>query len=41
MRLLEVDNRLILPIRTPIRILVTSVDFIHSIGVPSLRSEDR
>lgn len=35
-RLLEVDNRLILPIYTPIRILVTAQDVIHSWYVPSL-----
>jgi len=35
-RLLEVDNRLILPIKTKIRILVTSSDVIHSWAVPSL-----
>jgi len=35
-RLLEVDNRLILPIFTPIRILVSSQDVIHSWYVPSL-----
>jgi len=29
-RLLSVDNNLILPIRTMIRILVTSMDVIHS-----------
>lgn len=31
-----VDNALILPINTSIRILVTSVDVIHSFAVPSL-----
>jgi len=35
-RLLEVDNRLILPIETSIRILVTSTDVLHSFAVPSL-----
>jgi len=29
-RLLEVDNRVHLPIKTPIRVLVTSSDVIHS-----------
>jgi len=29
-RLLEVDNKLILPIETQIRILVTSMDVLHS-----------
>jgi len=36
LRLLEVDNRLVLPILTHIRVLVTSVDVIHSWSVPSL-----
>lgn len=35
-RLLEVDNRAILPINTEIRILVTSADVIHSWTVPAL-----
>nr|QFG38883.1 cytochrome c oxidase subunit II [Pararetifusus carinatus] len=35
-RLLEVDHRLVLPIQTDIRILVTSADVIHSWTVPSL-----
>lgn len=35
-RLLEVDNRLILPIKTDIRILVTSADVLHSWAIPSL-----
>jgi cytochrome c oxidase subunit 2 len=35
-RLLEVDNRVVLPIRTHIRVLVTSADVIHSWAVPSL-----
>nr|YP_010042767.1 cytochrome c oxidase subunit II [Iconaster longimanus]QPC56398.1 cytochrome c oxidase subunit II [Iconaster longimanus] len=35
-RLLEVDNRLILPSSTPIRILVSSADVLHSWTVPSL-----
>jgi len=30
LRLLEVDNRLILPIKQHIRILITSQDVIHS-----------
>ncbi|TLV04739.1 hypothetical protein FEN17_00015 [Dyadobacter luticola] len=29
-RLLEVDNRLILPIKTDIRIITTSTDVIHA-----------
>lgn len=35
-RLLEVDNRLLLPCNTNIRILVSSEDVIHSWAVPSL-----
>jgi cytochrome c oxidase subunit 2 len=35
LRLLEVDNRLVLPIKTHIRLLVTSSDVIHSWAVPS------
>jgi len=36
LRLLEVDNPLILPINTHIRFLITSVDVLHSWAVPSL-----
>lgn len=35
-RLLEVDNRLILPMQNPIRVLVSSADVLHSWAVPSL-----
>nr|YP_003856736.1 cytochrome c oxidase subunit II [Stichopus horrens]ADL59816.1 cytochrome c oxidase subunit II [Stichopus horrens]USQ67450.1 cytochrome c oxidase subunit 2 [Stichopus horrens] len=35
-RLLEVDNRLVLPFQNPIRILVSSADVLHSWAVPSL-----
>nr|YP_009641831.1 cytochrome oxidase subunit II [Nereocystis luetkeana]QBZ73653.1 cytochrome oxidase subunit II [Nereocystis luetkeana] len=35
-RLLEVDNRLVVPINTHIRVLVTSADVLHSWAVPSL-----
>jgi len=35
-RLIEVDNRVILPIKSRIRILVTSSDVIHSWTIPSL-----
>ncbi len=35
-RLLEVDNRVVLPIDTNIRLLMTSVDVIHSWALPSL-----
>jgi cytochrome c oxidase subunit 2 len=36
LRLLEVDNRTVLPTQTPIRILVSSADVLHSWAVPSL-----
>jgi cytochrome c oxidase subunit 2 len=36
LRLLEVDNRLLIPIDTTVRVIVTSADVIHSFGVPSL-----
>nr|UZA61289.1 cytochrome c oxidase subunit 2 [Rhynchothorax sp. JZ-2022] len=35
-RLLEVDNRTVLPVSTTIRILTTSTDVIHSWSIPSL-----
>ncbi len=35
-RLLTVDNELVLPVNTSIRLLVTSNDVIHSFAVPSL-----
>nr|YP_009347390.1 cytochrome c oxidase subunit II [Aporia hippia]APU93498.1 cytochrome c oxidase subunit II [Aporia hippia] len=35
-RLLEVDNRIILPMNNQIRILITSTDVIHSWTIPSL-----
>lgn len=35
-RLLEVDNRLVLPSKTPIRVLVSSADVLHSWAIPSL-----
>nr|YP_010960286.1 cytochrome c oxidase subunit II [Rhynchophorus phoenicis]WNH29319.1 cytochrome c oxidase subunit II [Rhynchophorus phoenicis] len=35
-RLLDVDNRLIIPFETQIRLLVTSLDVIHSWTIPSL-----
>jgi len=34
-RLLEVDNRVVLPIKTPVRLLITSADVIHCWAVPS------
>lgn len=36
LRLLEVDNRLLVPVKHATRLLVTSVDVIHSWAVPSL-----
>ncbi|YP_001874757.1 cytochrome c oxidase subunit 2 (mitochondrion) [Hemiselmis andersenii] len=36
LRLLEVDNRVVLPVKTHIRVLVTSSDVLHSWAVPSL-----
>lgn len=35
-RLLEVDKPLVIPVETPLRIIVTSTDVIHSWAVPSL-----
>jgi len=35
-RLLEVDNRLILPVGINIKFLITSTDVLHSFAVPSL-----
>nr|QDA21657.1 cytochrome c oxidase subunit 2 [Trigomphus carus] len=35
-RLLEVDNRTVLPMQTQIRILITAADVLHSWAVPSL-----
>ncbi len=36
LRLLEVDNRLVVPIHTQVRVLVTGADVLHSFAVPSL-----
>ena len=36
LRLLEVDNRLVVPIQTQVRVLVTGGDVIHAFAVPSL-----
>ena len=36
LRLLEVDNRVVLPVATHIRVLVTSADVLHSWAIPSL-----
>mmetsp|Transcript_37378 Transcript_37378/g.63663 ORF Transcript_37378/g.63663 Transcript_37378/m.63663 type:complete len:283 (+) Transcript_37378:272-1120(+) len=35
LRLLEVDNRILLPVKTHIRVLVTAADVLHSWAVPS------
>nr|AGV04749.1 cytochrome c oxidase subunit II [Neomysis orientalis] len=35
-RVLDVDNRIILPINTPIRVIVSAADVLHSWTVPSL-----
>lgn len=35
-RLLEVDNRLVVPVNTHIRLIITAADVIHSWAVPSL-----
>ncbi len=36
LRLLDVDNRLVVPVDTHIRFVVTGTDVIHSFAVPSL-----
>ena len=36
LRLLEVDNRIVLPVASHIRILITAADVLHSWAVPSL-----
>ncbi len=36
LRLLEVDNRVVLPLKTHIRILITAADVLHSWAIPSL-----
>ena len=36
LRLLEVDNRVVLPINTHIRVLMTASDVIHSWAIPSI-----
>lgn len=36
LRLLEVDNRLVVPIETQVRVIVTAADVLHSFAVPSL-----
>ncbi len=36
LRLLDVDNRLIVPVDTHIRLIITGADVIHDFAVPSL-----
>lgn len=36
LRLLEVDNRIVIPVETHIRLMITGADVIHSWAVPSL-----
>lgn len=36
LRLLEVDERLVLPVRTKLRLFITSTDVLHSWAIPSL-----
>jgi cytochrome c oxidase subunit 2 len=36
LRLLEVDNRVVIPARTHLRMIITSADVLHSWAVPSL-----
>ena len=36
LRLLEVDNRVVLPVNTHVRVIVTGADVLHSWAVPSL-----
>ena len=35
LRLLEVDNRVVLPVETHIRVVLTSADVLHCWGIPS------
>ena len=36
LRLLEVDNRMVLPVNTHVRVIITAADVLHSWAVPSL-----
>ena len=36
LRLLDVDNRVVLPTKTHIRVIVTAADVLHCWGIPSL-----
>ena len=39
LRLLEVDNRLVLPVNTHIRVVVTSTDVLHCCAIPSFATK--
>lgn len=36
MRLLEVDNRIVIPVNTQVRVIITGADVIHCFAIPSL-----
>ena len=36
LRLLEVDNRVVVPVNTHIRVIITAADVLHSWAIPSL-----
>ena len=36
LRLLEVDNKVVVPVNTQVRVVVTGADVIHCFAVPSL-----
>jgi cytochrome c oxidase subunit 2 len=36
LRLLEVDNRMVVPVHTHVRVVITAADVLHSLAVPSL-----
>jgi heme/copper-type cytochrome/quinol oxidase subunit 2 len=36
LRLLEVDNRIVVPVETHVRLIITGADVIHSWAIPSL-----
>lgn len=36
LRMLEVDNRVVLPVNTHVRVIITAADVLHSWAVPSL-----
>ena len=36
LRLLEVDNRVVVPVNTQVRVVITGADVIHSFALPSL-----